>query len=263
MLAEQRFSSGVMTNGAAPGVTPAAGVMLAETEASPVALTPPAPTEPQSRRRQSQQQLAQLEEVAQMLNGLAAADASFQQAMVGAGLIEAYLAECHARYAAAEAAVEARHRAMIEALTATEMLAAANLQARAAYSAFRQVARTLVTSSAGQAAFKLDEATPTNRAAFVRMATAALTTAQEAPYASLLQGATFGPERITATLATLDVLTAAATAQSAAQHRALLATQTRDAAMHELGIVARQIKVEVRTLLRRNPQLAPPIGFAH
>jgi len=52
-----------------------------------------------------------------MLNGLAAADASFQQAMAGAGLIEAYLTECHARYTAAEAAVEARHRAMIEALT--------------------------------------------------------------------------------------------------------------------------------------------------
>lgn len=261
MLAEQRFASSVMINGVAPEVAPGVGVMPAAIEALPGA--PPTPTEPHLRRRQSQKQLAQLEEVAQMLNGLAAADASFQQAMAGAGLIEAYLTECHARYAAAEAAVEARHRAMIEALTATEMLAAANLQARAAYSAFRQVARTLVTSSAGQAALKLDEAPPANRATFVRMATAALTTAQGAPYAALLQGATFGPERIAATLATLEALTAAATAQVAAQHRALLATQTRDAALRALGTVARQIKVEVHTLLRRNPQLAPPAGFAH
>ena len=186
MLAEQRFASSVMINGAAPEAAPGVGVMPAAIEAPPGA--PPTPTEPHLRRRQSQKQLAQLEEVAQMLNGLAAADASFQQAMAGAGLIEAYQTECHARYAAAEAAVEARHRAMIEALTATEMLAAANLQARAAYSAFRQVARTLVTSSAGQAALKLDEAPPANRATFVRMATAALTTAQGAALCGAVAG---------------------------------------------------------------------------
>jgi hypothetical protein len=252
MLAEQRFSSGVITNGAAP-------VAVASLAVSD---EPVAPPEPQERHRQSQRQLVQLDEVAQMLNGLATADAAFQSAMAGAGLMEGYLAECNARCAAAEQAVEMRHLAMIEALTATEALAAANFQARAAYSAFRQVARTVVTSSSGQAALDLDETTPTDRAVFLRTATAALTTAQGEPYASLLQAATFGPERVTATLATLDVLASAATAQAAAQHRAKLATQARNAAMRELALVARQIKVEVKTLLRRNPRLAPPVGFS-
>jgi hypothetical protein len=255
MLAEQRVPSGVMTNGAAR-------VEVASVAALAAPLAAPAPTAPQARRRQSQRQLARLDAVARMLDGLTTADAAFQSAMAGAGLMEEYLAECNARCAAAEQAVEVRHLAMIEALMATEALAAANFQARAAYSAFRQVARTIVTSSSGQAALDLDEATPTDRAAFLRTAAATLTTAQGEPYASLLQAATFGPERMAATLATLDVLATAATVQAAAQHRAKLATQARDAAMHELATVARQIKVEVRTLLRRNPQLAPPVGFS-
>jgi hypothetical protein len=116
-------------------------------------------------------------------------------------------------------------------------------------------------AGAGQMALDLDEATPAERATFLRMAAAALTTAQGEPYASLLQMATFGPERVAATLATLDVLADAALAQAAAQHHAKLTTQTRDEAMGELATVARQIKVEVKTLLRRNPQLTPPVGF--
>ena len=259
MLAEQRFSSGVITNGVAPIEVAGVAALGAPLSASGQSASP---TEPQERRRQSQKQLARLDEVAWMLNGLTTADAAFQSAMAGAGLMEEYLAECNARYAAAEQAVEARHRAMIDALTATEALAAANFQARAAYSAFRQVARTVVTSSSGQAALDLDEATPADRTAFLRTAAAALTTAQDEPYALLLQAATFGPERVAATLAMLDVLATAATVQAAAQHRARLTTQARDAAVRELGTVARQIKVEVKTLLRRNPQLSPPVGFS-
>ncbi len=257
MLAEQRFSSSVMMN----GVTPGAVANLA-TPAEPAPPVEPLLTEPHERRRQSQKQLAQLDEVAQMLTGLSTADGVFQAAMTGAGLLDEYLTECNARYTAAEQAVEARHLAMVEALKATESLADANFQARAAYSGFRQVARTVVTSSSGQMALDLDEVTPAERAAFLRAAAAALTTAQSEPYVSLLKTATFGPERVAETLATLDVLASAATAQAAAQHHAKLTTQTRDEAMSALGTVARQIKVEVKTLLRRNPQLTPPVGFS-
>lgn len=257
MLAEQRFSSSVMTNGVTPG---AVAGMAALAETAPPG--EPLPTEPHERHRQPQKYLAQLDETAQMLAGLRTADAAFQGAMAGAGLMESYLAECNARYIAAEQAVEARHLAMVEALKATETLADANFQARAAYSVFRQVARTVVTSSSGQMALDLDEATPSERGTFLRTAAAALTTAQGEPYAALLQTATFGPERVAATLATLDVLADAASVQAAVQHHAKLATQRRDEAMGELATVARQIKVEVKTLLRRNPQLTPPVGFA-
>jgi hypothetical protein len=50
-------------------------------------------------------------------------------------------------------------------------------------------------------------------------------------------------------------------AQAVARHRAQMATQARDAAMRELATVARQIKVEVHTLLRCNPHLRAPVGF--
>lgn len=269
MLAEQRFSSSVMTNGA----TAVEAVALAEfneQRAAAAAVTgapaavagAQAVTEtPQRRNRQPQRQLAQLDEVALMLNGLATADEAFQAAMAEAGLIAGYLAECTARYAAAEQAVTTRHQAMVEALQATEALEAADIQARATFSAFRQVARTVVKSSSGRAALKLDEQPPKARAGFLHMATTALTTAQGEPYATLLATTTQPRERVAATLALLDALDGVATAQAEAQHRALLATQARDAAMHELAKMARQIKVEVRTLLRCHPGLRAPVGF--
>jgi hypothetical protein len=232
---------------------PAVGARL-ETEAPDEAIAP-------ERHRQSQKQLAQLAAVAQMLNGLATADAAFQSAMADSGLLEGYLAECHAKYAAAEAGIAARHQAVVEAFAATEALAAADLRARAAFSAFRQVARTVVTSHSGRTALKLDERITPQRVRFVQVAEAVLTAAQDEPYATLLGAATFGPARIAATLATLDALAQAQAAQVAAQHRAQTATLVRDAAMHELALAARQIKVEVRTLLRCHPGLRAPVGF--
>jgi len=256
MLAESTFSTAVvMTNGAAP-------VEHADLAAAGYApASPDAAQAPQERHRQSQRQLAQLNAVGKMLTGLDGADASFQAAMVRAGLIERCLTEWRARYAAAVQAIETRHQALVEALAATEAMRAAEYQARATFSAFRQVARTVVTSHSGQAALKLDEYPPAHREAFLRVAEVVLATARGEPYATLLGAATFGPERMTATLATLDALTATATAQDAAQHRARQATAERDAVMRELTTVAQQMRVEVKTLLRCNPQLTPPVGF--
>jgi hypothetical protein len=257
MLAENSYGATVVvTNGAAP-VEPV-GLAAARSEPAALAASPA----PQERHRQSQKQLAMLDAVEKMLTGLANADAPFQAAMVKAGLIEGYLAECRARYAAAEEAIEVRHVAMIEALAATEQMQAAEFQARAAYSAFRQIARTVVTSSSGRAALKLDERTPVHREVFLRTAEAALTAAQGEPYATLLSAATFDAERVAETLATLEPLMATATAQEIAHHRAKQATAERDAAMRELATVTRQIKVEVKTLVRRNPALTLPVGFA-
>ncbi|MFZ1770878.1 MAG: hypothetical protein WAU00_16855, partial [Caldilinea sp.] len=85
MLAEQRFSSGVITNGVAPIEVAGVAALGAPLSASGQSASP---TEPQERRRQSQKQLARLDEVAWMLNGLTTADAAFQSAMAGAGLME-------------------------------------------------------------------------------------------------------------------------------------------------------------------------------
>ncbi len=261
MLATQQFSTDGMTNGAAPVRVAAAG-QAAVFDVQPGVTDTGAPASvPQERHRQSQRQLAQLNDVAQMLNGLATADEAFQAAMAGGGLLEGYLAECNARYVAAEQGIAARHQAMVDALAATEALATVDLQARAAFSAFRQVARTVMTSHSAWTALKLDEPIPDHRALFVQVAEGVLTAAQGEPYATLLGTATFGPARIAATLAMLDALEQAQTAQVAAQHRARTATLARDAAMRQLTTMARQIRVEVRMLLRCNPHLRAPVGF--
>jgi len=268
MLATQHFPANGTTNRTTDGAAPAESAELAAAgelavlvtfDTQPGAVSPGAGA--QQRHRQLQKQLRLLDEVAQMLHGLATADEAFQAAMAGAGLSEEYLAACSARYAAAEQGVATRHQAMADALAATEALAAADFQARAAYSAFRQVARTVVRSHSGRAALKLDERTPEHRMLFLHTAEATLTAAQGEPYATLLGAATFEPTRVAATLAMLDALAAAQAAQATAQHHARMATLARDAAMSDLTTMARQIKVEVRTLLRRHPHLHAPVGF--
>ena len=130
------------------GVTPGAVANLA-TPAEPAPPVEPLLTEPHERRRQSQKQLAQLDEVAQMLAGLSTADGVFQAAMTGAGLLDEYLTECNARYTAAEQAVEAPHPALVEAPKAAESLADANVQAPAGYRGLRQGGGTGVTRTLG------------------------------------------------------------------------------------------------------------------
>lgn len=268
MLARQQFSTDGTTNGAAPvrlATASDADALNRLPEAMLTAIDEQEPAAPDAkateRRRQSQKQLAQLNAVGQMLNGLATADPAFQAAMASAGLLEEYLAACAARYAAAEQGIAARHQAMVEALAATEALDAAELRARAVYSAFRQVARTVVSSHSGRTALKLDEEIPTQRSLFVRTAEAVLTAAQGEPYAMLLGATTFGPARISEAMATLDALETAQAAQAAAQHRAEAATLARDMAMRTLMMAARQIRVEVKILLRCNPHLQAPVGF--
>lgn len=87
-----------------------------------------------------------------------------------AGLLDGYLADCHAKYAAAQQAIEARHEAAAEALAATEGFEMANFQAQAAYSAFRQSGAHGGAERFGRAALKLDEATPTSRVTFLQTA---------------------------------------------------------------------------------------------
>jgi hypothetical protein len=254
MLAEREFST-VVPN----GVTPVGASLLAAASEEAGAADPTGA--PVVRHRQSQRQLANMAAAAKVLAGVENADADFQAAMASAGLLDGYLADCHAKYAAAQQAIEARHEAATEALAATEGFEMANFQAQAAYSAFRQVARTVVLSASGRAALKLDEATPTSRVTFLQTAQMALAAAQGEPHVTQLSGASFGVERMAATVATLEALATAITAQERAQHAARQATDARDAAMRELGAAVRQIKVDVKMLLRCNPQLRTPVGF--
>jgi hypothetical protein len=211
--------------------------------------------------RQWQRQLDKLTAMRVMLDGLDGVDEAFRTAMTAAGLGPDFLADAATKLIKAEQAVDARHEAQARAMAQTEVLAEDDYQARAAYSAFRQVARLVVTNGAGRMALKLDERVPQGLAGFRHHAETALSAAEEEPYASQLAAATFGPERIAALRGMLAGLLEAADAQAEAQHAARHATAVRDVMVRDALLAGRQIRVEVSVLLRRYRHLSAPQGF--
>ncbi len=257
MLAETEYAATVApvaTNGARAVVSPA----HAAPRAAPAAdAAPPEPESP-TPHHQSQAQLALLRRARALQAGLEGADEAFRLLMPNYGLTAAFLAEGVSRCDAADAAIAARRLTTVAAMEATERQTEAHHRARAIYSAFRRVARTVVSGAPGQIALGLDEAPPAGIADFVQSAGAALSVAQSEPYTSLLAAATFGPERVDEAQASLQTLAAAMTAQRAAQAEARRATDRRDIAVEAVRLFVHQVTVEIDAMVRQHPQLRAP-----
>jgi hypothetical protein len=228
--------------------------MADEAPPEPESPTPESPTP----HHKSQAQLALLRRARTLRAELEGADEAFRLLMPNYGLTTAFLAEGMARCDAADAAIAVRRLAMVAALEATEHQTEAHRRARAIYSAFRRVARIVVSGAPGQVALGLDEAPPAGIGDFVQSAGAALNVAQSEPYASLLTAATFGPERVEEAQASLQTLAAAITAQRAAQAETKRATDRRDAAIEAVRLFVNQLTVEIDAMVRQHPQLRAP-----
>ena len=222
---------------------------------------PPPPEEPVVVHRQSQEQLAVLEEMTLALEGLADVDDAFRALMADHGLTPERLAAALVLNQSAYAAVAARRQA--DALVSAASAAQRNAyrQCRTAVVAYRQVARTVIRDEAGRIALGLDEPLPGTLLTFAAATAESLEAAATEPYVTLLAIVGYDAERI----ASLQALLAAFNLL-AAQHRAALkaaerATAARDAAVNEVRVVLRQIKAEVYALLRRYPFLSTPTGF--
>ncbi len=218
----------------------------------------PEPPEP---HHQSLEQLELLRTYEQMRAGLANADDTFRLLMPTYGLTPEFFVAGDSLHEVASDSIDARRAALAAALEATAAQQAANHLARTSYSAFRRVARPLVQTPAGRVALGLDERPPHGMSAFAQSAEDALTAAQTEPYATLLGTATFGPDRITETLAAIRVLGSAIITRQLAADAATRATEARNAAFTNLRVFVNHLRVEVDTILRLHPYLHRPVGF--
>ena len=256
------------TEAPAQAVSTVRAVVTAQSEPAPSPSATEEPTAPPPRaeeptvvHRQSQKQLAVLEEMTLVLEGLADVDDAFRALMAAHGLTPARLAAALVLTQSAYAAVGVRRQAdSAVALTAARQRAAWH-HSRTAVVAFRQVARTIIQDEAGRIALAIDERLPYAHVAFATTVTEGLDGAEIEPYATLLAGAGYDAERIAELRALLAAFTLLATQHRAAQKAAERATAARDAAVNEVRVALRQIKAEVVALLRRYPHLSTPTSF--
>lgn len=270
MLAEVKdVSSTVATEEAETEAAGATEVGAPPATAAPVAQAvaptdpPPSPPaeEPTVVHRQSQEQLAILEAMSLMLEGLADVDDGFRVLMADHGLTAERLATADGLNRAAYATVAARRQADAALVAAAVAQRTAYRQCRTAIVAFRQVLRTVIRDDAGRIALALDEPLPDALMGFAVVSAEALEAARQEPHAALLGMVGYDAGRIASLQALLDDFTLLAARHRAAQKAASRATAVRDVAVQEVRVVLRQIKVEVNALLRRFPHLSVPTGF--
>ncbi len=222
---------------------------------------PPPEEEPTIVHRQSQEQLAILEEMTLALEGLANVDDAFRALMADHGLTPERLAAALVLNQSAYAAVAARRQADAMASAASAAQRNAYRQCRTAVVALRKVARTVIRDEAGRIAVGLDEPLPTTLLAFAAATAESLDAAETEPYATLLATVGYDAERIASLQALLAAYNLLATQHRAALKAAERATAARDGAVDEVRVALVQLRAEVYALLRRYPFLSTPTGF--
>ena len=238
-----------------------AGATQPMAEGETTTTEPPPKPEPPVHHRQSQSQVALLEDHALLLEGIEGADDAFKAAMVEYALTAERLAANAALNDNANEAIGARLQAIAVAVGLTAQQNAAFLQVRSAHSGFRQIARTTVRDEAGRIALGLDEPMSGSMTTYANSAKQVLLAALAEPYATLLAIAGYDADRITSIITLIEAFNLIAAQHRAAQEAAERATIVRDAAVAEVRVAYHQLKVEVRTILRRYPHLRPPTGL--
>lgn len=238
-----------------------AGATQPMAEGETTTTEPPPKPEPPVHHRQSQSQVTLLEDHALLLEGLEGADDAFKVAMVEYALTPERLAANAALNATAYDTIGARLQAVAVAVGLTANQNAAFLQVRSAHGGFRLIARTAIRDEAGRIALGLDERMSGSMTTYAKSAKQALLAAQAEPYATLLAIAGYDAERITSIITLIEAFNLIAAQHRAAQEAAERATIVRDAAVAEVRVAYHQLKVEVRTILRRYPHLRPPTGL--
>lgn len=213
------------------------------------------------RHTQSVAQAALAAAVGEMLAGLQMADEPLRTLLEQDGITTACIAACTAQHAAALAARDARQQAMAAEKQAVATLAAAFDHAYWGMTALRQVARTVFTGAAAYVALGLNEEMPHSTALFVNEVRRVLATAQQAPYAATLATVAYSTPRLQAMQREIDAVEAAYSTRCEAGQRAQQATLVRDVEFATLSRLARQVRVQVKAVLRRNPEAARPAGL--
>ena len=201
-----------------------------------------------------------------IIGGLAAPNAPLAALLAELKIGPERLGDCTSLCDAVEAALAARQEAMSNEKTAVKNMRDARHLLDVAYATFRQVARTIYPDSVRDAgarrALGLDMPIVDSTPVFANLAREALTAAQREPYATQLAAANFDADRIEETLALVTALEMLIQARQLAHRAALDATIARDTTVAELHRAMRQLKLDVRSILRVHPEINPPANFS-
>lgn len=252
-------------NGTAPQVSFTAEVAA---EAAPqaafvteVAAETAPPSAPRTRHTQPVQQAATVAAVGAMLAGLQTAAEPLRSLLEQDGITAACITACTAQHAAALAARDARQRAIAAERQAVATLNAAIEHATFGMTALRQVARMVFSDGASHLALGLNEELSRSPALFVNEARRVLALAQQPPYIEKLTAAAYSAPRLQEMAQEIDAVEAAYGVRQDAGQLAQRATLVRDAEFAHLGRLARQVRVQVKAILRRNPTAPRPAGL--
>jgi hypothetical protein len=215
-------------------------------------VTPPAPKTP-SRRADQDQVIANLITETRQMIEIARDDPAIAPVLAGRGYDAAALAAGLALQQAAQDAYTARQIAMAAQQQAAATAADALAAARAAYTDFRETARSTFSDPNVRTALKVTGVIPEDLQKFLTAARASYTAAQSAPYQATLATYGFPAETLASAVAALDALSEAYKSQKAIGKDAVQATSDRDAAVKALNQWAKQFKGIASVALRAQP----------
>lgn len=176
--------------------------------------------------------------------------------LLARGVEETFLNQGTPLQATAQQAFETRQTAMSQARDASTAYTSAVEDVRGAFNAFRQTARTLFTGEPARIALELEGKYPYDLENLISTArtiyTAALT---DAAYTSAFARLGYGASVLQAHLAALDTVIRLRAARDSAHTTAVQATRDRDAALGELDVWLRRVRLAVRLAARDRPEL--------
>ena len=198
--------------------------------------------------------------VGKQLTGLAAVPEPLATYLEENGITAAYLSAIGSLHSVLESGLATRQQAMSDEDVAVRQLESARYLAKTEYATYRQTARFALAPEY-HSALGLTSPMPARLGIFIGTARESLAAAQREPYAGLLAIAAFGAERVQAVATLIDVLQTLLDARNAAHLAGLAATRARNESARELRRAARQLTVEVNSILRLHPEVNRPDGF--
>lgn len=198
--------------------------------------------------------------VGKQLTSLAAVTEPLATYLADNGITAAYLSAIASLQTVLEEGLATRRQARSDEHVAVLRLERAYYLAKTEYATFRQTARFALAPEY-YGALGLDYPIPTKIGIFLGTARETLAAAQREPYAGLLAAAAFTAERVQAVATLIDLLQTLLDARNAAHQAALTATRARNESARELRRAARQLTVEVNSILRLHPEVNRPDGF--
>ncbi len=223
------------------------------------------PKAPAVRNPQPERYYVFLGESDNFIKGVAGAGEPMASLLPAYGITPERLADAIAQLEGSHASIDGRTQAMLDEARAVIVMQHAQLLAEIAFTNFRQVGRTVYSDAIrdrdARLALALDQRIPTTIMLFLDKGRSALAFARQEPQITRLAAAGFTTERIDETLALFNALDTLYDARQVAQQAAKCATRARDATLRDFQRVMRQLRADVKALLRAHPEIDPPVGF--